>query len=85
MKNSLENRLLELRAEYARGEGQLAQLDQRRAEVRDTLLRISGAIQVLEELLQAEAALGTVQPAELAELSQPGNGLCMWNASAASI
>jgi len=28
----------------------LSELDQRRAEVRDTLLRIGGAIQVLKEL-----------------------------------
>jgi hypothetical protein len=70
----LITRLEELRVEYARGEQQLAQLDQRRAEVRDTLLRISGAIQVLEELLQAETALATLQPLEAAGLSQPGNG-----------
>jgi prefoldin subunit 5 len=45
-------RLNELRSEYQRGQAQLAMLDQRRQDLRDTLLRISGAIQVLEELLQ---------------------------------
>jgi len=73
MKSNLEKRLIELRAEYTRGEGQLVQLDQRRAEVRDALLRINGAIQVLEELLQAAVAQGVSQPPELAGLSQPGN------------
>ncbi len=46
----LEQKLQELRYEYAKGQQQLAQLDQRRQELRDTMLRISGAITVLEEL-----------------------------------
>jgi prefoldin subunit 5 len=64
----MQQRLTELRAEYARGERQLAALDQQRQTLRDTLLRISGAIQVLEEL----------QAAQGAEASQPqpsGNGV----------
>ena len=31
----------------------MAVLDQKRSELRDTLLRISGAVQVLEELIAA--------------------------------
>ncbi|MBK6325154.1 MAG: hypothetical protein IPF56_04315 [Chloroflexi bacterium] len=50
----LEQKLQELRYEYAKGQQQLAQLDQRRQELRDTLLRISGAIAVLEELQEAK-------------------------------
>jgi prefoldin subunit 5 len=46
----LEEKLYELQAEYERGQEQLALLDQKRADLRDTLLRISGAIQVLKEL-----------------------------------
>ena len=53
----LSARLQELRAELARGETQLAELDQRRAAMRDTLLRISGAVQVLQELLEQHPAL----------------------------
>jgi len=49
----IAKRLEALREEYARGQQQLALLDHKRAEVRDTLLRISGAIQVLEELSPA--------------------------------
>ena len=45
-----EERLHDLQAEYERGQEQMAFLDQKRAELRDTLLRISGAIQVLREL-----------------------------------
>ena len=50
----LEQKLQELRYEYAKGQQHLAQLDQRRQELRDTLLRISGAITVLEELQEAK-------------------------------
>jgi len=51
----MEKRLEELRREFKVGQAQLEELDQRRAQLRDTLLRISGAIQVLEELLSQEA------------------------------
>jgi hypothetical protein len=47
----MQERLDTLRAEYQRGINELALLDQRRQELHRTLLRISGAIQVLEELL----------------------------------
>jgi hypothetical protein len=47
----IEQRLLELREELVHGQQQMAALDQRRQELRDTMLRISGAIQVLEELM----------------------------------
>jgi len=50
----MEQRLEELRKEYQNGLQQLALLDRRRQEVHRTLLRISGAIQVLEELLNQE-------------------------------
>jgi hypothetical protein len=54
MMEQLHARLQELRAEAESGERQLQLLDARRAELRDTMLRIAGAIQVLEELLAAE-------------------------------
>lgn len=47
----MRERLAELKAEFAKGQQQLQALDEQRAHLRDTLLRISGAIQVLEELL----------------------------------
>jgi hypothetical protein len=50
----MEKRLQELRGELKIGEAQLEELDRLRARLRDTLLRISGAIQVLEELLNVE-------------------------------
>jgi ABC-type transporter Mla subunit MlaD len=39
--------------EYDSGQKMLAELEAKQANLRDTLLRISGAIQVLEELLAA--------------------------------
>jgi predicted nuclease with TOPRIM domain len=51
MKERLEERLRELRAEFERGQQMLARLEKEQAGVRDSLLRIGGAIQVLEEEL----------------------------------
>ncbi|MCP6760393.1 MAG: hypothetical protein NHB32_17005 [Fischerella sp. CENA71] len=49
MKEQLEKRLAELKAEFASGEKLMADLEAKQANLRDTLLRISGAIQILEE------------------------------------
>ena len=46
----MNDRLVQLRRELEKGQQQMALLEQRRQELRDTVLRISGAIQVLEEL-----------------------------------
>lgn len=50
MQEKLETRLQELRDEYASGQKVMAELQNKQAELHQTLLRISGAIQVLEEL-----------------------------------
>jgi len=54
MKNRLERRLQELRVEFDSGQKVAAELEAKQANIRNTLLRISGAIQVLEELLKEE-------------------------------
>lgn len=46
----IRERLRDLQLEFERGQKQLEGLDRQRQELRDTLLRISGAIQVLEEI-----------------------------------
>ena len=51
----IEERLQELHGEWDKGTRQLELLDRQRVELRETLLRIEGAIQVLEELARAEA------------------------------
>jgi hypothetical protein len=54
MREQLENRLQELRTELDVGQKVMAELEMREANLRGTLLRIGGAIQVLEELLGGE-------------------------------
>jgi predicted nuclease with TOPRIM domain len=55
MKQQLEQRLKELKAEFEAGQKMLAELESKQAELRNTLIRISGAVQVLQEEL-AKAA-----------------------------
>ena len=52
MREQIKNRIESLRAEYRSGQEMLADLEGRQAGLKVTLTRISGAIQVLEELLQ---------------------------------
>lgn len=58
----MEERLEELRAEYERGVREMERLDRRRSELRGTLLRISGAVQVLEELIEDAAGAPEAAP-----------------------
>ena len=51
MRERLQQRLAELRSEFESGQQTLDQLETQATTVRQTLLRISGAIQVLEEEL----------------------------------
>lgn len=56
----MNERLVQLRAELEKGQQRLLALDRERQETRDTMLRISGAIRVLEEMQQEGAALKSV-------------------------
>lgn len=51
----MNDRLHQLQDELKKGQQEMARLDLRRTELRDAMLRISGAIQVLEELLAQQA------------------------------
>ncbi len=55
MKEQLEKRLKELRAEFEAGQKALADMEFKQTNLRNTLLRISGAMQVLEEELAKES------------------------------
>ena len=56
MKAQLEQRLNELKQEFEAGQKMLADLQTKQADLQQTLLRISGAIQVLtEELAKADS------------------------------
>ena len=54
MQDQLRRRLEELKKEFETGQARLRELEQEQAYTRETLLRISGAIQVLEEALAEE-------------------------------
>ena len=73
MRERLEQRLQKLKTEFGKGEQTLQELEEQVAAVRQTLLRISGAIQVLEEELgyadqpQEDGSELSVEEAELAD------------------
>ena len=52
MQNQMEQRLDELQRELETGQKRLRELETEQVFVRETCLRISGAIQVLKELLE---------------------------------
>lgn len=54
MREQVEERLNALQAEFKAGQEILADLETRQTNVRNTLVRISGAIQVLDELLKQD-------------------------------
>ncbi|MFY0523801.1 hypothetical protein ACN28I_11715 [Archangium gephyra] len=56
MKNSLRNRLNTLKSEYESGQRLLTELEARRAQLTQTMLRIEGAMQLLNEVLEQEPA-----------------------------
>jgi len=51
MSGPIEKRLTELRAEFEKGQNLLTDLEVRREHLKESLLRIAGAVQVLEELM----------------------------------
>ncbi len=57
MKDQIERRLRELRAEYEEGQRMLADLQTRQTRLHETLLRIAGAILALEEMIQEPGPL----------------------------
>ncbi len=71
MRDQLVQRLNQLKAEYESGQKTLADLEAKEAKLRQTLLRISGAIQVLEELLAQEQPQAQIseQPKEIHAIS----------------
>ncbi len=62
MTEVMNKRLEELRGEYSAGQRMIADLHSREADLRSSMLRISGAIQVLEELLASDATPNVATP-----------------------
>jgi len=55
MREQLQRRLEELRAEYQKGQAAAEELEAKLSSVRSMMLRLSGAIQVLQEELARDA------------------------------
>ena len=66
-REQITQRLEKLKAEFASGQQMLTELEAKQANLKTTLLRISGAIQVLEELLAESWA---TQPENQTEIQQ---------------
>jgi hypothetical protein len=58
MREQMEARLQQLAADFERGQRRLAESEREHNAIRDTLLRISGAIQVIQEELARQPAPG---------------------------
>jgi predicted nuclease with TOPRIM domain len=56
IESKVRQRLEELRAEYDKGQRTLQDLESQAGNLRATLLRISGAVQALQETLDEDAA-----------------------------
>ncbi len=54
MREQMRKRLEDLKREFQTGQTRLRDIEQQGTQLRETLLRISGAVQVLEELLAEE-------------------------------
>jgi predicted nuclease with TOPRIM domain len=53
MQQQIQSRIEVLKSEFETGQVKLRELEMQQSRLRETLLRISGAIQVLEEMLQS--------------------------------
>ena len=71
MRDDAVKRLTRLQADYEQGQARLLQLEQQAAGLRETLLRISGAVQILEELLSSESRTENGQPQDSETLTVP--------------
>ncbi len=74
MREQLQLRLEELKKEFEIGQDRLQETERQQAILRETLLRISGAIQVLEEMIAATAA-GAAQTTQSATSGMAADGI----------
>jgi predicted nuclease with TOPRIM domain len=56
MRQQLQHRLEALHDEFEKGQSRLREMQLQQSQLQETLLRISGAIQILSELLEKEAS-----------------------------
>jgi hypothetical protein len=63
MREQIQARLEELKKELEAGQGELQKVEMQRTYLHETVLRISGAVQVLEELLREGQSSGQTRAA----------------------
>ena len=73
MREQLQARLAELEQEFEIGEQQLRDIDLQQARLREALLRISGAIQVLREIIESPTGPNDSEPPETETASRNGH------------
>lgn len=74
MNEPIQQRLATLRAEYDKGQERLRALHREEAELRETLLRIEGAMMVLNEMARlapASSGADALSPPDPAPLGTP--------------
>ncbi len=54
VKEQLQKRLEELKSEFDSGQKMIAEFEKKRSDLEVTMLRISGAVQVIEEMLKQD-------------------------------
>jgi predicted nuclease with TOPRIM domain len=77
MRDKLISRLEQLKREFQSGRTKLQDLEIQQTRLRETLLRISGAIQVLEEILEVAKSDESPRAQEISPAeSAPGKADC---------
>jgi len=76
MQQQIQSRIAVLKSEFETGQAKLQELEMQQSRIREPLLRISGAIQVLEEMLASNKPDGEPVPTDSlpAEPSATGKG-----------
>jgi hypothetical protein len=64
MKKQLEERLKALKTEFEAGQKMLAEFETKQVNLQQTMLRISGAIQVMEEILAEEQPVDPLEQSD---------------------
>jgi hypothetical protein len=74
MNTEIESRLAALRNEYEKGRERLRELQLQQSQVEETLLRIEGAMTVLQEFLPSDggqASASSVRPSPISAQANP--------------
>ena len=70
MRETIEERLGQLKQEFQKGQLRLEELAQQRIQTEQTMLRIEGAIRLAEELLSEQDPAASEKLAEVASLNR---------------